>query len=63
VQLASGTSTIFPMTTATTVQEVHRGIRHVIHLQGRCWHMGPKSIGSEVVPAVTGAVNLVWEES
>lgn len=24
--------------------------------------MGPKSIGSEVVPAVTGAVNLVWEE-
>ncbi|KAG1771434.1 hypothetical protein EDD22DRAFT_862998 [Suillus occidentalis] len=61
VQLA-GTSTVFPMTTATTAQEVHRGIHHVIYLQWRYWHMDPKSIGSEVVPAVTGAVNLVWEE-
>jgi hypothetical protein len=31
VQLASGTSTAFPMT-AAAVQEIHRGIRHVIHL-------------------------------
>lgn len=61
MQLASGISIVFPMT-AASVQEIQRGIRHVIHLQGRCWHMGPKSIGSEVVPAVAGAANLVWEE-